>query len=108
MKITTWNVNSINARLDHLLDFIKKNQSDIISFIDSNKKNIENVNIENHQGKKLTSVLLKEKQINILYSLSKYDIDGLSRDLNNNNKSLAFDIGINFSLFEFSVTFKLQ
>ena len=30
MKITTWNVNSINARLDHLLDFIKKNQSDII------------------------------------------------------------------------------
>ena len=30
MKITTWNVNSINARLDHLLTFIKKNQSDII------------------------------------------------------------------------------
>ena len=30
MKITTWNVNSINARLDHLLDFIKKNQSDLI------------------------------------------------------------------------------
>ena len=29
MKITTWNVNSINARLDHLLSFIKKNQSDI-------------------------------------------------------------------------------
>jgi len=30
MKITTWNVNSVNARLDHLLEFIKKNQSDII------------------------------------------------------------------------------
>jgi len=29
MKITTWNVNSINARLDHLLTFINKNQSDI-------------------------------------------------------------------------------
>ncbi len=29
MKITTWNVNSINARIEHLLKFIKKDQSDI-------------------------------------------------------------------------------
>ncbi len=29
MKITTWNVNSINARIDHLVKFIKEDQSDI-------------------------------------------------------------------------------
>ena len=29
MKITTWNVNSINARIDHLTKFIKYDQSDI-------------------------------------------------------------------------------
>ena len=29
MKIATWNVNSINARINHLIDFIKKDQSDI-------------------------------------------------------------------------------
>ena len=29
MKITTWNVNSINARIEHLIKFIKQNQSDI-------------------------------------------------------------------------------
>ncbi len=29
MKITTWNVNSINARIDHLKKFIKEDQSDI-------------------------------------------------------------------------------
>jgi len=29
MKITTWNVNSVNARIDHLIKFIKKDQSDI-------------------------------------------------------------------------------
>ena len=29
MKISTWNVNSINARLDHLIKFVKKDQSDI-------------------------------------------------------------------------------
>ena len=29
MKIVTWNVNSINARIEHLIKFIKKNNSDI-------------------------------------------------------------------------------
>ena len=29
MKIVTWNVNSINARIEHLAKFIKKDQSDI-------------------------------------------------------------------------------
>ncbi len=29
MRITTWNVNSVNARIDHLLKFIKQDQSDI-------------------------------------------------------------------------------
>ena len=29
MKITTWNVNSVNARLEHLVNFIKEDQSDI-------------------------------------------------------------------------------
>ena len=29
MKISTWNVNSVNARIEHLEKFIKKDQSDI-------------------------------------------------------------------------------
>ena len=29
MKITTWNVNSVNARIEHLVKFIKKDKSDI-------------------------------------------------------------------------------
>ena len=29
MKIVTWNVNSVNARIEHLVKFIKKDQSDI-------------------------------------------------------------------------------
>ncbi len=41
MKIATWNVNSINARIDHLVEFIKKDQSDIyliqeLKCVDSN------------------------------------------------------------------------
>ena len=30
MKIATWNVNSINARIDHLISFIENNNLDII------------------------------------------------------------------------------
>ena len=29
MKIVTWNVNSIKARIEHLVKFFKKDQSDI-------------------------------------------------------------------------------
>ena len=29
MKISTWNVNSVNARIEHLEKFMKKDQSDI-------------------------------------------------------------------------------
>ena len=29
MKISSWNVNSVNARIEHLIKFIKKDQSDI-------------------------------------------------------------------------------
>ena len=29
MKITTWNVNSVNARIEHLIKFVKKDQSDL-------------------------------------------------------------------------------
>ena len=29
MKITSWNVNSVNARIEHLIQFIKKDKSDI-------------------------------------------------------------------------------
>ena len=29
MKITTWNVNSVNARIEHLIKFINNDQSDL-------------------------------------------------------------------------------
>jgi len=29
MKLVTWNLNSINARIDHLINFIKNDQADV-------------------------------------------------------------------------------
>ena len=30
MKISTWNVNSVNARIDHIINFLKKTSVDIL------------------------------------------------------------------------------
>ena len=49
MKISTWNLNSINARIDHLIKFIKSNQSDIylIQELKSVVENFPKIEIEN-------------------------------------------------------------
>ena len=49
MKISTWNVNSINARIDHLIKFIKSDQSDIylLQELKSLEKNFPKNEIEN-------------------------------------------------------------
>ena len=51
MKITTWNVNSVNARIEHLIKFIKKDQSDLYLIQELKctnesfpKKELENIN----------------------------------------------------------------
>ena len=49
MKISTWNINSINARIDHLIKFIKTDQS-VIYLLQELKSVVENfpkIQIEN-------------------------------------------------------------
>ena len=49
MKISTWNINSINARIDHLIKFIKTDQSDIylLQELKSIVENFPKIQIEN-------------------------------------------------------------
>ena len=54
MKITTWNVNSVNARIEHLIKFIKKDQSDLYLIQELKctnesfpKEELENINYKN-------------------------------------------------------------
>ena len=48
MQITIWNVNSVNARIDHLIKFIISNQSDIymLQELKSTEENFPKVRIE--------------------------------------------------------------
>ena len=49
MKITSWNVNSINARIEHLIKFIKSDKSDIylLQELKSVKENFPESEIDN-------------------------------------------------------------
>ena len=39
MKITTWNVNSVNARIEHLINFIKNGSNCFLVDFDKNNLN---------------------------------------------------------------------
>ena len=89
MKISTWNVNSVNARIEHLIKFIKKDQSDIyllqeLKTIEENfpKNEINNIGYETYvNGQKAWNgvAILSKKQIDITNKkIPNYD-DGNSR-----------------------------
>ena len=84
MKIATWNVNSINARIDHLVKFIKINQSDIymlqeLKTIEEGfpKKEIEELGYNTYvNGQKAWNgvALISKKKLNITNSkIPNYD-----------------------------------
>jgi len=76
MKISTWNLNSINARIDHLIKFIKSDQSDIyllqeLKSIEQNFPKIEIQNLGYHRyvnGQKAWNgvAILSKKELTIL------------------------------------------
>ena len=89
MKISTWNVNSVNARIEHLIKFIKKDQSDIyllqeLKTIEEGfpKNEINNIGYETYvNGQKAWNgvAILSKKKINITNKkIPNYD-DGNSR-----------------------------
>ncbi len=72
MKITTWNVNSVNARIENIIKFIKKDQSDLyliqeLKCTNENfpKDELENINYKCYvNGQKAwngVAILSKEK-----------------------------------------------
>ena len=84
MKISTWNVNSVNARIEHLLKFIKNDQSDIyllqeLKTIEEGfpKEEIEKIGYSSYiNGQKAWNgvAILSKKKINITNkSIPKYD-----------------------------------
>ena len=65
MKITTWNVNSVNARIEHLIKFIKKDQSDLylIQELKCTNESFPKEELENIHESKLTKILMTLQKI---------------------------------------------
>ena len=88
MKICTWNVNSVNARIDHIIKFIKEDQSDF--YLLQELKTIENgfpKNEINNIGYK--TYINGQKAWNGVAILSKYKLDITKNRIPNYNDENA-------------------
>ena len=102
MKITTWNVNSVNARIEHLIKFIKKDQSDLYLIQELKctnesftKEELENINYKN------ADVLIDKTSIELIKG-SKIDyvneLIGSSFKISNPIASSSCGCGTSFSI----------
>ncbi len=82
MKITTWNVNSVNARIDHLLKFINQDQSDIY-IIQELKCTNENFPSQELKKLKYNSYVNGQKAWNGVAILSKNNLTILNKKIPN-------------------------
>ena len=79
MKIASWNVNSIRARIINVLDYLKKDKPDIL-FIQEIKT--ENINFPSDEFKNLgyESYVFGQKSYNGVAFLSKIKIENIDLD----------------------------
>jgi len=79
MKISSWNVNSVRARLINILDYLNKDNPDIL-FLQEIKT--ENINFPSDEFKKLgyESLVFGQKSYNGVAFLSKIKIENVNLD----------------------------
>ena len=79
MKISSWNVNSVRARLVNILDYLKKDKPDIL-FLQEIKT--ENINFPSEEFKNLgyESYVFGQKSYNGVAFLSKIKIENIDLD----------------------------
>ena len=77
MKIVSWNVNSVRARLDNILEYIKNDKPDVI-FLQEIKT--ENINFPSEEFKKMgyESFVFGQKRYNGVAFLSKIKIENIN------------------------------
>ena len=84
MKVVTWNVNSLNVRLEHVIDWIKSNKPDILCLQETKQTN------ENFQHDAFSSIGYKsyhngQKTYNGVALISNKHLENVSNDLPNFN-----------------------
>ena len=106
MKITTWNVNSVNARIEHLKNFMKQDQSDI--YLLQELKTLEEgfpKNIINETG--YFSYINGQKAWNGVAILSKQELEITNKNIPSYNDPNARFIETELSLKKIKKKIKL-
>jgi len=79
MKIISWNVNSVRARIENLLNYIKDSNPDIL-FLQEIKTQIDNFPFETFKNIGYHSYVFGQKSYNGVAFLSKSKIDNVNND----------------------------
>jgi len=84
MKVATWNVNSINVRLEHVIEWLDATETDVLC-LQETKAVDENFPAEalNDAGYKVT--FMGEKSYNGVAILSKYEINNVQKNMPDDN-----------------------
>ena len=79
MKIATWNVNSVRARIENILDYIKDSKPDII-FLQEIKTQEETFPRDLFKNAGYESYIFGQKSYNGVAIVSKLKLDNISTD----------------------------
>ena len=115
MKIASWNVNSVRARIMNILDYLKKDKPDVL-FLQEIKT--ENINFPSDEFKKIgyESFVFGQKSYNGVAFLSKLKIDDINLDfIKDDLKQSRIITGnielkkkkLNLSIFTFQMVIRL-
>ena len=76
MKISTWNVNSVRARIDNIKDYLKKNNPDIL-LMQEIKTEEKNYPFDDFKKLKYESYVFGQKSYNGVAIISKKKLDNV-------------------------------
>ncbi|MEP7214078.1 MAG: exodeoxyribonuclease III [Acidobacteriota bacterium] len=79
MKIATWNVNSINARLEHLLGWLETTQTDVVC-LQETKSVDENFPLQPIADLGYNAAFIGQKSYNGVAILSKHEIEDVHKN----------------------------
>ena len=84
MKIISWNVNSVRARINNILEYIKQDKPDIL-LIQEIKTQDENFPYDEFEKIGFSSNVFGQKSYNGVAIVSKIDIKNIKKDLIKDN-----------------------
>ncbi len=88
MKIISWNVNSVRARIDNITNYIKEDKPDIL-LLQEIKTQDENFPYENFKSIGYNSYIFGQKSYNGVAMISKLPIKNISKDFIKDEKKQA-------------------